>query len=300
MKKMILTALSSLLLISCSEATDGQLSPEISNETKSSSSTAISSVNNEVTFGKDSLEIDVNGTKREYILHVPKSYSTSNPIPLLFSIHGLSSNMEFNYGYTKFNELAETEGFILVHPNGIDNRWSNSAADNPDIDFIQLLLIHLKENYNIDSNRIYTTGMSLGGFFSFSLACQLSGDFAAVASVTGTMYRPTTSSCTPSKPMPILQIHGTDDNIVDYSTVTNVLDYWTDFNNTDLTPVITDLPDIDVGDGSTVEKHVYSNGDNGVEVIHYKVIGGKHQWPGYQGNMDIDASNVVWEFLKGY
>lgn len=270
-----------LLIIACSKSGNEQITPN-------------------VPTGKMIKELAVNGITREYIIYVPENYNVTTAFPLLLSFHGLTSNMEFNYSYTNFDELAERENFIVVHPNGISNTWTVSANDDTDIDFIVSLLNQLEEDYNIESNRIYSTGMSMGGFFSFSLACRLSDRIAAVASVTGSMYQPAINNCSPVKPMPILQIHGTEDGIVQYSSVSGLLDFWTSHNNTDALPIISNIPDSDTGDGSTVERYEYLNGDNDVEVQHLKITGGGHEWPGFQGNMDINASEEVWNFVKAF
>lgn len=270
-----------LLIIACSKSGNEQITPN-------------------VPTGKMIKELAVNGITREYIIYVPENYNVTTAFPLLLSFHGLTSNMEFNYSYTNFDELAERENFIVVHPNGISNTWTVSANDDTDIDFIVSLLNQLEEDYNIESNRIYSTGMSMGGFFSFSLACRLSDRIAAVASVTGSMYQPAINNCSPVKPMPILQIHGTEDGIVQYSSVSGLLDFWTSHNNTDALPIISNIPDSDTGDGSTVERYEYLNGDNDVEVQHLKITGGGHEWPGFQGNMDINASEEVWSFVKAF
>jgi len=178
-----------LLIIACSKSDDSQPVPNVQT-------------------GKMTKELIVNGTTREYIIYVPENYTGTSSLPLLLSFHGLTSNMEFNFNYTNFDQLAEDENFIVVHPNGISNTWTVSANDDTDINFIVALLNQLEEDYNIESNRIYSTGMSMGGFFSFSLACRLSDRIAAVASVTGSMYQPAINNCSPVKPMPILQIHG--------------------------------------------------------------------------------------------
>mgnify|MGYP000722045146 CR=1 FL=1 len=158
------------ILLSCSKDEDAQLTPVI--ET-----------------GKMTKQLVVNNTNREYIIYVPENFTGTSSLPLLLSFHGLSSNMNFNYDYTNFDELAERENFIVVHPNGIDNRWTVSATNNPDIDFIEALLDQLENDYNIASNRIYSTGMSNGGNFSFTLACGLNDRIAAIASVTGLMLQ---------------------------------------------------------------------------------------------------------------
>ena len=270
-----------LLIIACSKSDDSQPVPNVQT-------------------GKMTKELIVNGTTREYIIYVPENYTGTSSLPLLLSFHGLTSNMEFNFNYTNFDQLAEDENFIVVHPNGISNTWTVSANDDTDIDFIVSLLNQLEEDYNIESNRIYSTGMSMGGFFSFSLACRLSDRIAAVASVTGSMYQPAINNCSPVKPMPILQIHGTEDGTVQYSSVAGLLDFWTSHNNTDDLPIIFNIPDSDTGDGSTVERFEYLNGDSDVEVQHLKITGGGHEWPGFQGNMDINASEEVWNFVKAF
>jgi polyhydroxybutyrate depolymerase len=250
--------------------------------------------------GKITKQIEVNGTTREYIIYVPENYTRNTSQPLLLSFHGLTSNMEFNYGYTKFNEQAESNNFIAVHPNGLSNRWTLTADNNADVVFIQALLEEVEKDFNIDSSRIYSTGMSMGGFFSFHLACKLSDRIAAVASVTGAMYQNAINDCSPSKPMPILQIHGTEDDIVDYSSIVGLLEFWISHNNTEITPVTSNIPDVDAEDGSTVERLEYLNGDQGVEVNHLKITGGGHDWPGFRGNMDINATEEVWNFVKDY
>ena len=270
-----------LFIIACSKSDDPQPVPNVQT-------------------GKVTKELIMNGTTREYIIYVPENYTGTSSLPLLLSFHGLTSNMEFNFNYTNFDQLAEDENFIVVHPNGISNTWTVSANDDTDINFIVALLNQLEEDYNIESNRIYSTGMSMGGFFSFSLACRLSDRIAAVASVTGSMYQPAINNCSPVKPMPILQIHGTEDGTVQYSSVAGLLDFWTSHNNTDDLPIIFNIPDSDTGDGSTVERFEYLNGDSDVEVQHLKITGGGHEWPGFQGNMDINASEEVWSFVKAF
>ena len=269
------------ILLSCTKDEDAQLTPVI--ET-----------------GKMTKQLVVNNTNREYIIYVPENFTGTSSLPLLLSFHGLSSNMNFNYDYTNFSELAERENFIVVHPNGIDNRWTVSATNNPDIDFIEALLDQLEHDYNIASNIIYSTGMSNGGNFSFTLACGLNDRIAAIASVTGLMLQMAIGDCIPSRPLAVLHIHGTEDLIANYAFVQGGLDFWTDHNNTNDFPIISDIPNIDSGDGSTVKRFEYLNGNSNVEVQHLKITGGGHEWPGFSGNMDINASDEVWNFVKNF
>jgi len=68
---------------------------------------------------------------------------------------------------------------------------------------VKKILEDIKNNFNVDENRIYATGMSNGARFSYRLACEMSDTFAAIAAVSGVK---STISCNPSRPIPILHL----------------------------------------------------------------------------------------------
>lgn len=258
------------------------------------------------------------GINREFILYLPANYTGNDAVPLLFNFHGYTSNAGQQMFYGDFRPIADTAGFIIVHPEGTEDNtgtthfnvgWGVSTVD--DVDFTRAMIESLANTYNIDETRVYSTGMSNGGFMSFKLACELSDYIAAVGSVTGSMTLGTPNSCNSTHPIPVMQIHGTADGTVDYNgsafsePVQNVVDFWTNFNNCDAVPTTENVPDIATNDGTTVEKFTYSNGDNCSEVVHYKVANGSHTWPGAPfplagTNYDIDASVEIWKFVSQY
>jgi polyhydroxybutyrate depolymerase len=259
------------------------------------------------------------GIERDYILYIPESYTGSTEVALVFNFHGYGSNATEQMWYGDFRSIADTAGFLIVHPegtlfNGITHwnvgGWTiGSTVD--DVGFTAALIDSLEAEYSIDENRVYATGMSNGGFMSFLLACQLSEKIAAIASVTGSMTPETYNNSNPQHPMPILQMHGTSDGVVPYNgaffskSIGDVIDYWVGYNSCNTTPTVTALPDIDPNDGSTVEHYAYADGENGVSVEHYKITGGGHTWPGsaFGGagtNNDIDASAEIWKFFLRY
>lgn len=257
------------------------------------------------------------GLTRSYILYVPASYSSATPAPLVFNFHGWTSNANDQMQYADFRSIADTAGFLVVHPMGtldINGQpyWNaNWGGTVNDIGFTAALIDSISAEYNIESKRIYSTGMSNGGFMSYTLACELGDKFAAIASVTGTMNLNQQNTCTPQHPTPVMEIHGTADGTVPYlgnttmKPIEDVIDYWVDYNNTNTSAILSDIADINAFDGSTVEHYLYSNGDNGVEVELYKVINGGHTWPGAPINVgitnhDIDASVKIWEFFAKY
>ena len=258
--------------------------------------------------------IEHDGKSREYLIHVPSSYENNQPLALLISFHGYGNTANEIMELSKLNDLADTNNFIVVYPQGLTfqgvTHWNvggftNGSTSN-DVGFINSVLDDLEANYNINTNKIYACGESNGGFMSFLLACQLSERIAAIASVIGSMTPEMYNGCNPNHQMPVLQLHGTSDNLVPYQgqsdmiAIDSVLSYWQTYNQTDSVASITQIPDVEQNDDSTVERYLYGNGINGSSVIHYKVINGGHDWFGAEGNMDIQSSQIVWDFLSKY
>lgn len=254
------------------------------------------------------------GGDRDYIVYTPTYYDANEPLPLLLCFHGYTSNANNIMLYSRFNDLAETENFIVVYPQGLllngSTHWNvggwTLASTVDDVGFVDLLLDQLEEDYNIDASRIYSTGMSNGGFMSFLLACQISERIAAIASVTGSMTPQTYDACNPERILPVLQVHGNQDGVVPYEgaiwtkSIDEVISYWNEHNKCDAEAEVYNVNDSIQSDGSTVEQFVFDNGSNCSSVIHFKVDGGGHDWPGAWGNMDINASSEVWSFLSQY
>jgi polyhydroxybutyrate depolymerase len=258
-----------------------------------------------------------NGITRTYRIYIPAVYNPATHVPLLFNLHGYGSNNIEQEFYADFRPVADTAGFIIVHPNGtLDGQnirfWNAFGASTvDDIGFISALIDTLSADYSIDPNRIYSTGMSNGGFMSYELACALSNRIAAVASVTGSMTYAQLNLCNALHPVPVMEIHGTTDGTVPYTgsllfiPVDTLVDYWALFNNCTLIPAITRIPDINSTDGCTAEHYVFDNGDLGSKVELYKIIGGGHTWPGAPvaigvTNGDFSASVEIWRFLSRY
>jgi len=258
------------------------------------------------------------GLQRDYILYLPAAYDGLTDVPLLFNFHGYTSNATQQMFYGDFRSIADTANFIIVHPEGtLDNSntthfnvgWGGSTVD--DVGFTSALLDTLISQYSINQNRVYSTGMSNGGYMSFRLACELSDRIAAVASVTGAMVPTTLNSCSPSHITPVMQIHGTNDLTVPYngavwsSSVPDILNYWKTYNSLNPAPFIEPILDVDPTDGSTVEREAYVDNNGCMIVTHFKINNGGHTWPGSPfdiggTNYDIDASVEVWRFLSQF
>lgn len=259
------------------------------------------------------------GLLREYRVYIPAVYDGTSSVPLVFNLHGYTSNNIQQEAYGDFRPIADTANFILVHPNGTFDQygyryWNAFSYPSPspdDLDFLSALIDTLVANYNIDQERVYSGGMSNGGFMSYDLACYLPNKITAVASVTGSMIHPHLNSCNPGRPVPVIQIHGTADATVPYngtSSFTHIdtlVKSWVAKNNCNITPTVVAVPNTNTADNSTADHFIYSSGTGGASVELFKVYGGGHSWPGASvnvntTNMDFKASVEIWRFWSQF
>lgn len=260
--------------------------------------------------------MNLDGIERYYIVYVPEKYNADLPVPLMFNFHGFTMSANDQMTLCDMRSIADTAGFILVYPQGTlffgAPHWNvgswTSASTADDIGFTTAMIDTISSEYNINLDRVYSSGFSNGGYFSFELACKLSDRIAAIGTVGGTMSNETYDACDPEHPIPVVTIHGTIDGTVSYDggapfnskSQDEVIDFWSDFNDTEVVAIESELNDLDTDDGSTVTLFDYQMGEACSSVQHYRVDGGDHDWPGSWGNMDIDASEVIWNFVSQY
>jgi polyhydroxybutyrate depolymerase len=254
----------------------------------------------------------VDGVYRNYILHLPTSYNASNQYPLVFNLHGYTSQASEQQIYSQMDTCADANNFIVVYPNGIGKYWNAFGSGADDVKFIDSLLERIAASYSVDRTAIYSCGMSNGGFMSYTLACQLSHKIAAIASVTGSMSSWNLANCPLSRKVPVMQIHGTADPTVDYNNgvsgwgsvgIEASLLFWRDTNNCPSVSDTLPVPNTNLADGCTAELIRFQNCGQGSEVYFYKVFGGGHTWPGAPINIgvtnkDFSATAEIWNFFK--
>jgi polyhydroxybutyrate depolymerase len=162
------------------------------------------------------------GYERDAILHVPQSYDPTKGTMLVLNFHGFTSNAAEQVILTGMNPVADAKNFVVAYPDGIGNGWNAGDCCTElqpvgvnDVQFVKDLLALLESEYCVDPSRVFSTGFSNGGFFSHMLACDMADVFAAVAPVSGVLGIPT-DQCQPSRPVPVLDMHGTADPVVPY------------------------------------------------------------------------------------
>ncbi len=268
-----------------------------------------------LTAQSDRYTINVDGVERSYLLHLPTDYVEGDVIPLVFNFHGFGSNAVQQEFYSGMNFISDAEYFAVCYPEGIDNAWNvgwSINSDSDDVGFVEAMIDQISENYSINQAKVYSCGMSNGGFFSYRLACELSDKIAAIASVTGAMLPANITSCEPSRNVPVMQIHGTDDATVFYNgtpfisaPIEDVVGFWVDENACSAAGDTTIIDDINPNDGSTAIRIDYSDCADDASVAFYKIQDGAHTWPGAAidigvTNRDFSASEEIWNFFAPY
>jgi len=263
--------------------------------------------------------LQYDGETRQYEIYIPEIYNGTVSVPLVFSFHGGSGTAAEQIGIGDLSSYADTANFIAVYPQALpdpnDGGSTNWIHKDPttvdDVLFIDALIDVLADTYQIDLNRIYACGYSLGGEFTLSLACRLNSRIAAIGAVARTMQTYTYNNCSPVHPTGVMTILGTADGISNYDGVffggeqyyvsaAEMHSFWASQNNCNANAVTTLVPDINATDGSTVERNTWSTAEGCAYVEELKVIGGGHDWPGSFGNADINATTELWQFLSRY
>lgn len=256
------------------------------------------------------------GQEREYLLHVPNSYDSTTPTPLVISMHGGAMWGAAQRETSRWNQVAEEHGFIVVYPSGTEfPRMWHAVRPGPgltaDVRFISELIDTLGSEYNIDPARIYADGISNGGGMAFVLSCTLSDRIAAVGMVASAQFLPW-SWCTDQRAVPMIAFHGTADRLAPYrgglswvspdrfADITRWAANWAQRNRCTANPVESLV-------AADVTRLEYRDCASDAAVILYTVVGGGHTWPGgmplpewFAGSTSnsIDATSRMWAFFR--
>ncbi|MDG1957675.1 MAG: PHB depolymerase family esterase [Candidatus Binatia bacterium] len=256
------------------------------------------------------VDIEFDGLDRSYRLFLPTGYDSAAPTPLTLNWHGLTSTSSQQEAYTG-TAIAEERGYILAFPMGIGNAFNGggccSQFGNPphsedDVGFARAIVDDIASQFCVDRRRIYSTGMSNGGYMSERLACNASDLFAAVAPVSALGYP--VPNCEPGRPVPLLAFNGTEDPLVSYDGSTQSAQIWAARNGCDPEPVRA------ARDGDYCERWLSCT--DGAEVEHCTIVGMEHCWPSDTQDIvlpgfcatgglgPIDANNDMYDFFAAH
>lgn len=234
-------------------------------------------------------EWNVDGVTRKALVWVPDSIPT-NGCPLIFAFHGHGGSMQGAAKEFKFHELwpeaavvymqgVKTPG-VIHDPEGKQPGWQKDAGDydGRDLKFFDAVLSSLQKEYKIDAKRIYCTGHSNGGSFTYLLWAERGDVFAAVAPASA----PPVDAIKHLKPKAALQVAGKQDPSATYDLQVPIMQTTRTLNGCSET----DVPWASVGD-VTGTLYPSSTGTPFVSLIH----SGGHRLP-------AEAPTLIVRFFK--
>ena len=162
----------------------------------------------------EEITVDTSETPRTYLRHVPPAHDGGTPLPVVVDLHGYQEGAKIHTAMSALGPYGDTQGFVTVTPQGEGEvpRWI-AESGSADVAFIGSVLDDVESDLCVDLDRIYVTGLSNGAFMTSTLACDMADRFAAAAPVAGIQD---IEGCAPSRPVPVLAFHGTEDTFIAY------------------------------------------------------------------------------------
>jgi hypothetical protein len=221
--------------------------------------------------------IDVNGTRRTYVLSVPAGYASGRSLALVFGYHGNGGT-----GYGTLLDLQDLEAraggaAIFAYPDGLGGVWDTSDG-GIDVQLFDALVQDIGARYCIDQNRVFATGFSYGGSMANSLGCFRGPAVRAIAPQAGGNLWPASVPCRGQ--VPVWIAYGLQDPTLDqYERPSR--DFWLSSNHCGTSPWPVS-PD---------PCKAYAC-DRGFPVISCEWVGG-HSWAPF-------GATGVWDFFASF
>lgn len=265
------------------------------------------------------------GVERSFAIHVPNAVKDNTQrVPLVLVIHGGGGNARHAERVSGFSDKADREGFIVVYPEGTGRLKRNLLTWNAghccgtamekgvdDVGFFNALLDKLLQQYPIDPNRVYATGISNGGMMSHRLGRELSDRFAAIAPVAAALFG---DEVQPPNPVSAIMINGLLDRAVPIDGGAPGGRFPQAWDGTPARPAVEQAKFWARANGcdaesARAEKALYTlttyRCPVGRGVQLYVIKDGGHAWPGGekgtprgdQPSMAINATDVIWDFF---
>ena len=233
-------------------------------------------------------KLKVGGTEREYKIYVPNDLGAKRP--LLISCHGMNQDAAYQMNMLDIKSVADTAKFVTVFPEGISKSWDISG--NRDINFVLAIIDEMVDKYDIDRGRVYLSGFSMGGMFTYHAMNKIADRIAAFAPISG--YPMGGATANPDvRPIPIIHTHGTSDDVVTFSNVQKNLNVWIKHNGCPETAEVTKR----YRNAAHITRHVWGPGNDDVEVVLMEMAGKGH-W--ISNDNGVKTGDEIWRFCSRY
>ncbi|MDQ4068023.1 MAG: alpha/beta hydrolase-fold protein [Actinomycetota bacterium] len=258
--------------------------------------------------------ITSDGQERAYRVYVPPTLDRRQRVPLVLALHGGDSSVDDMVRTSGFDKEALAGEFIVAYPAATLRAWNagkccgSAPRRNPDdVGFLTQVLARLEADHPVDRSRVFVTGVSNGAMMAYRFACERADRVTAVGVVAGAV---TVDDCQPSRPVSVLEIHGTEDTLIPYlggqpaapeaqgappyTPTPAMVQRWAEVNGCP--------PAAPAKASGPVTTEEWTGCHNGSAVSLVTVHGGGHVWfaPGLgPANGAVDATNTIWRFFSG-
>jgi polyhydroxybutyrate depolymerase len=227
--------------------------------------------------------------------HVPEGLRAHRRVPLVLGLHGAGQDADSFEAQSALSQVADDHGFVVAYPQSWRPRyfWRYPERDHPRSG-LRLLRATIREAERalcVDPERVLVTGISSGGRMTYAAGCELADRVLAIAPVSGGTSR--LPPCWPSRPVSLLDFHGTADPIVPYSTVPPVMAGWARRNRCAARPR-------ERRPMRSVVRLEWRRCRGGARVAHYRIVNGGHAWPPAGGpvGVQLDGAEAIWAWFS--
>ena len=239
-------------------------------------------------YKQQKVTIKVNGENREMQVYTPNTVSSN--LPLMIVTHGMNQDAGYQASCDHMYELIDKEKFIIAYLQGINRTWDTGGTK--DRDFVFQTIDELYAKYNINKNRVYWSGFSMGSALIYHCMADAVDKIAAFAPTSGIAFGGKEwQRC--SKPVNVIHCHAYGDDVFKYNdwdihgyvqSLAKDLDKCKDYKKT---------ANYRTPGGNTGDKEVWSNGENGTTVELFSYNANWH-------NPSTGNSQEIWNFCKQF
>jgi len=220
-------------------------------------------------------------------IHVYAPSNIAPKSPLLISCHGMDQDPNYQQSNTHWEAVADTAGFVVVYPRGGTGMNTWDISGDKDTKWMTEIIAQMVKDYDIDEKRVYLSGFSMGGMFTYHAMSKIADKIAAFAPTSGTNVMGASKAM---RPVPIIHPHGTSDDVLPYSQVEGFIKNYRDqFNCPSQAEVQENYPNSE----NRATMYTWGPCDEGVYIKHLKLEGRGHS------PSKADVSDI-WNFVKQY
>ncbi len=162
-------------------------------------------------FQKESINITVNGKQRNMVVFTPNELPAKSP--LFIVTHGMNQDPEYQYGSDKMYEMIDTAKFVITYLRSDGNTWDTGGTK--DQNFVISAIDEMASRYDIDRDRVYWSGFSMGSMLIHHCIANMQDKIAAFAPTSGIQFSEQPwNNCT--KPVNLLEVIAYDDETFGY------------------------------------------------------------------------------------